>query len=64
MPSKAKKTVIQDRPGTGAGFPASTLGSVKGRGAAEVPSVAMSRLMAELEQLKRELIICSCEKKA
>jgi len=57
MPNKVKKTILHERPPAGAGQLARNLESVKGRVPAEVPTTAMSRLMAELDQLKKELIV-------
>ena len=56
MPSKAKKTTLRDSPPAGVDHLARNLESVKGRIAAEGPPPAISRLMAELDQLKQELI--------
>ena len=56
MPGKAKNTIVQERPAEGAGRRSRNLESAKGRAVAEMPTVAVSRLMAELDQLKKELL--------
>jgi diguanylate cyclase (GGDEF)-like protein len=57
MPGKAKKTELQAHPAPGRGQRARNLEGVKGRAPAEVPTTALSRLLAELEELKKELIV-------
>lgn len=55
MPGKAKNTVFKERSPASAGRLARNEDSAKGRVVAEIPAPSVNRLMAELDQLKKEL---------
>lgn len=57
MPSKAKNTIVRERAPAGADAFARNKENAKGRVVAELPSASVSRLMAELDLLKKELVV-------